>query len=217
MTDTTINDFPNSPDLFARTPVNGSTAIETEHRALFPNSPELFVPKAPEMPPPDDTELRKAFSNRMSSSLFPNKPTTTAAPRPVPTRPATAPADLELKLPEGLDANDPTIAAFKRLAAESGLDSAKAQRLFDAHREALASQERAALGEIDGWFTASQNDEEIGGQKFEATTTAAVALVNEFGTPALKEFLSGAVGEHPEVRRLLSRVSTALRTAREGR
>jgi hypothetical protein len=133
-------------------------------------------------------------------------------------------AKLELKLPEGLDAKHPTVAAFKKLAAEHGLDSAKAQKFFDAHRAELAATEKSVreASEKSGaewlanqrkeWRGALQKDAEYGGAKWAETKAAVSRAFNKYGAsdPELKAFLDDGAGDHPAVVKLLARIGKDL-------
>lgn len=131
-----------------------------------------------------------------------------------------AAAALELKLPKGLDGKDPSVAAFKKLAAESGLDSTKAQKLFDAHHAGLAEAEKK-WGEARDkggaewlantrkeWRAALQNDVEFGGSKFSATKASISRVYNKYGAsdPELKKFLNDGAGDNPALGKFLARI-----------
>lgn len=127
---------------------------------------------------------------------------------------------LELKLPEGLDAKHASIAAFKKLAAEHGLDSAKAQKFFDAHRADITAQladaekardegGREALASMrKEWRASLEKDAEFGGAKFKETRAAVSRVFNKYGATdaELKSFLNDGAGDHPALVKFLARI-----------
>lgn len=142
-------------------------------------------------------------------------------------------AALALKLPEGVDAKHPSVVAFKRLAAEHGLDTLKAQKLYDAHRADLTSQlaEADKAREKGGaewlanqrktWRDSLQKDAEYGGAKWSETKAAVSRAFNKYGAadPDLKAFLNDGAGDHPALVKFLARIgrdmaedNTALKT-----
>lgn len=144
-----------------------------------------------------------------------------------------AAAALELKLPKDLDAKHPSVAAFKKLAAENGLDAPKAQKLFDAHRAELATATKAAVDQAskDGtawletqrkeWRGAIEKDAEYGGAKYAATKAEISRVFNKYGKtdPELVAFLNDGAGDHPALVKFLARIgrdmaedNTALKT-----
>lgn len=144
-----------------------------------------------------------------------------------------AAAAIELKLPAGLDPKDTSISAFKKHAAEAGLDSAKAQKLFDAHRGALDTAVKAAVekqskdgsewlaGQRKEWRETVQKDTEFGGAKYKETVAAISRVFNKYGASdkELRTFLNDGAGDHPALVKFLARIgrdmaedSTALKT-----
>lgn len=135
-----------------------------------------------------------------------------AAPAP---KPEDKPADIELKLPEGYKAADGEVDAFKALAKDLGLDSAKAQKLFDTRlKEREALQEQLASGakaQVAEWGAALKADAELGGAKFAESFEVAKRGLAKFGTPELKALLRDTgLGAHPEVVRAFFRAGKAI-------
>lgn len=129
---------------------------------------------------------------------------------------AGAAAELELKLPDGFKADDARVTAFKATAKELGLDSAKAQKLFDLYATQQAESLKVAEAEgqklHQGWLDAQKGDAEIGGEKLPASINNARRAIAKYGTPELRAFLNDTgVGDHPELLRFVSRVGAAMR------
>lgn len=121
------------------------------------------------------------------------------------------PAALELKLPEGFAADEAVLGKFKAAAAELGLKSEGAQKLFDLYAGTVQQQQQALEQQQQGWKDAAAKDKEIGGAASEKSLAEARKALTKFGTPELQALLSdNAVGDHPEVIRLLARVGKAL-------
>lgn len=128
-------------------------------------------------------------------------------------------AALELKLPEGLDPKDPTVAEFKKLAAKAGLDSPKAQGLYDLHAKALSAAQKAggeaAIAEVattrKGWVTELKADKEFGGAKFPETQAALKKVMARYAPDAdTVEFLNSGPGDHPGLVKLFARIGRDL-------
>lgn len=112
----------------------------------------------------------------------------------------TKPAELELKVPEGIAVDEAGLGAFKALAKESGLDSAKAQKFLDLF--AGAEQARAAKVDADlaGWNEALKTDKEFGGEKLELTKKLVGKAMAKYGSADLRERLNATgLGSHPDI------------------
>jgi hypothetical protein len=123
--------------------------------------------------------------------------------------------EIAVTLPDGVQVNEGLFSEFKGLAKEIGLDSAKAQKLFDLQVKATQAFEQEAdtawKQTQTEWADSAKNDSEFGGTKFDASIAAAKQAIGKFGTPAFKEFLRDfGVGNHPELIRFIVRVGKAL-------
>jgi len=78
------------------------------------------------------------------------------------------------------------------------------------------AQQDARLAEMHAdWQQAAKADEEIGGDHFQVAMADARSTLREFGTPELHRVLGAFnLGVHPEVVRLLARVSRELHRVR---
>lgn len=60
------------------------------------------------------------------------------------------------------------------------------------------------------WIEAAKTDKEFGGDKFDVSLAKAQGVLNKFGTPELKEYLTASGGgNHPELIRFMARVGNA--------
>ncbi|PZR17524.1 MAG: hypothetical protein DI536_04215 [Archangium gephyra] len=130
------------------------------------------------------------------------------------------PTPIELKLPDGFKADEKQLAGFKTLAAELGLDSAKAQKLFDQHLADSAAANKAATEaaraeyakQVETWKAQTQADPDIGGEKW---ATSQQELIRAVQNPAMRELASVfrelGHGDHPKVVKALVHIGRALK------
>lgn len=124
-------------------------------------------------------------------------------------------ADIEVKLPDGVQADAGFLDAFKAVAKESGLKSEGAQKLVDFYAKQQAAAQKAAdegfakaLKEME---TEASTDEEIGGAKWDESKALALKAIAKFGTPKLAGVLNqSGLGNHPELLRFCARVGKGL-------
>lgn len=125
-----------------------------------------------------------------------------------------APAELDIKLPDGFEADKSMLDEFRATAKEAGLDSAKAQKFVDLYAKAVGSfdgrMEAAKTHQVTAWEKASTSDKEFGGAKYKENLTVANSGLAKYATPELKSFLKDSgLASHPEVVRLFYRIGKA--------
>lgn len=117
----------------------------------------------------------------------------------------------ELKLPEGIEVDQPTLDAFEAVAKDKTLSPAeRAQKIVDL--AAKREQDRIELHKqrIAGWADEVRNDKDIGGDKLPDTLSTAKKAV-DLGGPELRELLNvSGMGNHPVVVRFMHTVGKAL-------
>ena len=131
-------------------------------------------------------------------------------------------------MPEGVDVEvteeiQAALDQFSGVAKEMGLSQSQYQALVEYDLQRAQAAEETAVGEwvgrVNGWKQEAMNDTEIGGQALKETRESATAALKKFGTPGLSQLLKNpdeknpnglALGNHPEILRLLSRVGKAL-------
>jgi hypothetical protein len=123
----------------------------------------------------------------------------------------TTPANIEVKLPEGVEADPDLMSALKK----SGLKSEAAQGLVDAFMASQTKAQESARVAWEArkteWVNAVKKDEELGGAKFSETVTVANRALAKYGTPELRQLLQDSgLNSHPEVARLFARVGRGL-------
>jgi hypothetical protein len=121
-------------------------------------------------------------------------------------------------VPEGFQAGE-ALDKFKAAAKEAGLDSAKAQKLFDVYvgqeQARAATQQKqveASLAQVrKSWQDAVKSDPVIGGANVEQTRLHAMKAMKAFATPELHKVLAGTgFGDHPEFIRFMAQVGKAM-------
>lgn len=125
------------------------------------------------------------------------------------------PADIAVKLPDGIEPDEVLLSEFKPLAKELGLKSEGAQKLVDlfvrAQDGALKKSQEAWAQQQKEWVDAVKADSDFAGAKFDASVQVARKAIERFGSPALKEYLTASgVGNHPELVKLMYRVGQAI-------
>ena len=113
------------------------------------------------------------------------------------------PASIEVKLPEGVVADEKKLGEFKQIAADFGLDSEKAQRLVD-FQASLARESWTKTAKE--WETATRK---ALGSNFDADVAAAQKAVAKFGGPELVDAL-GMLGLNPVVVKAFSEIGKAI-------
>lgn len=124
-------------------------------------------------------------------------------------------AELELKLPDGLKGDDPTIGQFREVAKELGLKSDGAQKIFDLYVGAQQAARQAAVEKYEqqqkAWVESATNDKEFGGAKFEENLSYARKAIAKFGSPELEQLLDqSGFGNNPALVRFAYRIGKAM-------
>lgn len=118
--------------------------------------------------------------------------------------------------PEGVEFDAELVEELKVTAKELNLPQASAQKLADMGAKLAtkwATQQAESVASLrKEWVDTVKTDKEIGGDDKQVAENLAGAkkVIDTFGTPELRELLNGPVGDHPELIRLLTRVSKAI-------
>jgi hypothetical protein len=126
------------------------------------------------------------------------------------TQPKGTPAEVVVKVPEGVTVNGSIVDEFKELAQKVGLDSAKAQQVFD-----LGLKMQQSLVEDMGQALQKYQTDSIvqlkkeWGPQFDSNVVAAQKVIDRFGDPKLLEELAG-MENSPAVMRTLAAIGRAL-------
>ena len=105
----------------------------------------------------------------------------------------------DFTLPEGVDVDKNSVAAFKEIAQEAGISQEAAQKIVDKMIGTLSERTAAQMDAAKAQFLAdAKADKEIGGDKFDATVRAAQNFIDRYpGSQELKELLNASgMGNH---------------------
>lgn len=131
-----------------------------------------------------------------------------------------APASIELKVPDGFEADAKQLDAFKATATELGLDGPKAQKLFDQYvsleTQRTKAAEEAFVAQDRKWVAELVADPELGdastGKLKPAAMTDIRRAVNHFKASETFALLDRAgLGNHPKVVKLFAAIGRSLR------
>jgi hypothetical protein len=138
-------------------------------------------------------------------------------------KPKDAPKPIELKLPEGIQADKAMLDGFTKLATEKGISPEAAQAVLDFYvaqqkaaeeqgqKDFEKQQAEARQQQISKWEAEFKANKEFGGANLEATTAAQTAAMKRFGSPKLFELLDRTgLGSHPELQAFAARIGKAL-------
>lgn len=124
-------------------------------------------------------------------------------------------ADVEIKLPEGVQANQEVLASFKETAKALGLKGEQQQKLVDYWLGLSAQAQKAQQEKTDKQrladIEAIKADAEFGGVKFDQTVADAKGFVAEFGgEDASKAFVAAGLDLNPGIVKMLARARKAI-------
>lgn len=127
-----------------------------------------------------------------------------------------ATAELELKLPEGVEVDSEMLGAFKTMAKEANLNGEAAQKVVDIYVTAQQAAQRKATESWTQtqkqWVEEIQNDKELGGANAKAAAIVTEKAVKALVSPELSKFLDqSGLGNHPEMARLFHRLGKMMK------
>jgi hypothetical protein len=120
----------------------------------------------------------------------------------------------EFALPDGVEIDTELAATAMPVLKEAGVSREGANKLAAFMAQQRATEHTARMEHWDKinreWQDAARKDSEYGGDKFDASLGAANKMIDKFGTPELKEYLTASGGgNHPEMIRFMARVGNA--------
>ena len=116
----------------------------------------------------------------------------------------------EFKMPEGVEADEKTLADFTKVAKELKLSPENAQKLVDIRSAAVTAAKEQHAATVQGWADAVKADKELGGDKLQETLATAKKAI-DLGPPELKELLNDSgLGNHPAVVKWAHAIGKAL-------
>jgi hypothetical protein len=126
-----------------------------------------------------------------------------------------AESDIDIKLPDGIKADEATLAEFKAIAKKAGLDSAKASELAGFYSNLQAKQAQVAVEQWKQrnteWVDALKSDPEFGRDKYSETANLARIGVQKLGGKELVDaIVSMGLGNHPVLVKAFARAARAM-------
>lgn len=130
-------------------------------------------------------------------------------------KPEGAPEKYEFQAGEGVELDGEALKDFEPVARELNLSNEQAQKLVDAYPKILAGvQQRQADAwqkTTEQWAADVKADKEVGGDRLTENLSAAQRALDQFGTPALKEYLNTTgLGNHPDLVKVFIRVGKSM-------
>nr|WP_011279254.1 hypothetical protein [Sodalis glossinidius]CAI59394.2 hypothetical protein pSG3.03 [Sodalis glossinidius] len=126
-------------------------------------------------------------------------------------QPDGAPQEYTFTAPEGGELDAQALGIFEPVAKELGLTQAQAQKLVDIYPQIQQRQAQAWGQQVAEWGEQVKTDPEIGGEKFTANVGQAQKALDQFGNPALRDYLEASgLGNHPELVRFCAKVGKAM-------
>lgn len=116
----------------------------------------------------------------------------------------------DFKMPDGVEADEKTLADFTKFAKELKLSPESAQKLVDLRSAAVVAAKEQHAATVKGWADEVKADKELGGDKL-AENLAVAKKAIDLGPPELKALLeSSGLGNHPAVFKWAHAVGKAL-------
>jgi hypothetical protein len=181
--------------------------------AAPPADPAPADPAPSPSPDPDDSDDTALGGKKPDAD--PDKPADPADPE----APAhVIPEAYELTAPEGLTIDADLLAEATPIFKEAGLSNDQAQAILPAAKSLMEKTQQATIQTmIDGgnqqrkaWLEAAKADEQIGGNKWDASLGSAAKALDALGHPEGSEFRTAlnetGFGNHPEMIRIFARL-----------
>lgn len=123
--------------------------------------------------------------------------------------------DLEIVLPEGVEADAEMIADFKLVAKEAGIDSKAASKLvawdFARQKKFDESLTQSVKQLNEDWLKELKADKDFGGDKLKETLASASKFLHKYGGEEVAIQLGKlGVGNHPGLLKLMAKAGQAL-------
>jgi len=180
---------------------------EARLREQYDHSPNLFAEQARGVDAEEEKRLREQFPTMYPAQEAHPNPTGDA-------QPAAGSEAAAFELPQGMDPQDPGVAAFRQLATEARIDGPRATKLLQMHRESMQRSVQAAFAaEQEQWEQAGRADAELGGNAYEGNRQFVIDLVRRHGSAEMADALGQVKAMHPDLLRLLVRLGRALEDA----
>lgn len=176
---------------------------------------DAALPNADAPPQPKAQNPQDANTGILGQTGEPTTPTEPKGAEDKGGEPTTppAPTEIEITVPEG--ANAELVDAFKSVAKEIELDSAKAQKVVDVFHQAEKKLVEARQNEWreaqSNWLAEVKSDPEFGGAKFDHNVNLANRALEKYGGEELISYLNNAgLANFPPLVRAFMRIGQAM-------
>lgn len=200
------------PPVPADAPASVTTAPSSATEPVAPTpsgilSPEPSVAAAATEEPAGSTPPKEAKSGEEGGEVAP-----TAEPS---SAPLTAESYKDLALPEGLVVVPALFDEFKSVSASLGIQPEKAPELLNLYKKVMEANAETALQTLRDQITTDdrtlRSDPEFQGERYDVASKAVGMLIEEFGSPAVREVLgTHGLGNNPALVKFLFSVAQAL-------
>ena len=179
-----------------------------------PADPAPADPAAPPAADPDDSDDTALGGKKPDAD--PDKPADPADPEAPPAH--VIPEAYELTAPEGLTIDADLLAEATPIFKEAGLSNDQAQAILPAAKSLMEKTQQSTLQSLidsgnqqrKAWLDAAKADEQIGGNKWDASLGNAAKALDALGHPEGSEFRTAlnetGFGNHPEMIRIFARL-----------
>lgn len=121
----------------------------------------------------------------------------------------------DITLPEGMAIPETLAPRLTEVAKEAGLTAAQISALAPIHAQIVSEVAEANIKAYqktnDDWVAEVKADPTIGGDKLDATLASIGKVLDQYGTPALRQALAyTGAGNHPEVVRFMAKIASQL-------
>ena len=125
------------------------------------------------------------------------------------------PAEIQIKLPDGVKLDEGLLNSFKPIAQKLGLKSEGAQELVDlfvaTQQKAAQVQQETHLDTITKWAEEAKADKEIGNTNWDTTVKQGQLALRKLGNPELVQLLNETgLGNHKAVIKFFATVGKSL-------
>ena len=176
---------------------------------------------APTAPAKTEAPKTEAPTEAPKTEAAPAEAAPTEAPKEEAPKEEAAPTEgakaepLEVKMPEGFEADEGVLSSFLETAKSLGLKGEQAQKLVDAYAASEAKVAEREIAEaqarVQQWQQTVKDDPEMGGPRLAESLEAANRALSTYGNPELVGLLKRTgLSNHPDMVRLMARVGRAM-------
>jgi len=121
------------------------------------------------------------------------------------------PEKYEFSAPEGVEYHPAVLESYEKVARDSGLNQADAQKMLDTVAPVIQQSNVEQIEAMhEDWKKQTTEDKDIGGDNLKATINTSLKAVETFGDDDFRNLLEETnLGSHPSVLRFLNRVGRA--------